>query len=151
MQMHKIEDIKEFMSLLFLKEIFDKFQVSSMEVKTFVSISIKGNFFCDWLNEEERELYGTCEYVPWKVLRPLAFSIIRGKQTPKILRINFIHTMENGDCGGLRIQYEYEKKELVCISSYTSANFSLDKSKEQQWDENCSEFLKKNQIVSTRI
>lgn len=149
MQMHKIEDVKEFMSLLFLKEIFDKFQVGSMEVRTFVPISIKGNFFSDWLGEEERELYGTCEYVPWKVLRPLAFSLIRGKQTPQMLRINFIHTMENGDCGGLRIQYE--NNELVCISSYTPANFSLDKSKEQQWDENCSVFLKKNQIVSTLL
>lgn len=149
MQMHKIEDVKEFMSLLFLKEIFDKFQVGSMEVRTFVPISIKGNFFFDWLGEEERELYGTCEYVPWKVLRPLAFSLIRGKQTPQMLRINFIHAMENGDCGGLRIQYE--NNELVCISSYTPANFSLDKSKEQQWDENCSVFLKKNQIVSTLL
>ncbi len=139
--MFQIEDVKEFMEFLFLKEIFDKFCVSSMELKTFVPISVKGNLLTDWLSEEDRERYGDMDYVPWKLLRPLAFSLIKGKQTPKMLRIQFVHYMENGDCGGLRIQFK--KNELICISTYTAANFTLDKSREQFWDDNCSEFLQK--------
>lgn len=149
MQMYQVEEVKEFMELLFLKENFDKFCVSSLELKTLVSISIKGNLLTDWLGEEEKERYGTLEYVPWKLLRPVAFSLIKGKQIPQLMRIQFVHYMANGDCGGLRIQFENNR--LVCISSYTSANFSLDKSKEQFWDENCSEFFHKNQIVSTLL
>lgn len=149
MKMYKIEDVKEFMGLLFLKGIFDKFCVGSMELKTLVPISIKGTLMADWLSEEDKETYGNCEYVPWHLLRPVAFSLIKGKQTPQLLRINFVHYMENGDCGGLRVQYE--KNELICISSYTPANFSLDKSREQVWDDKCSEFLTKNQIVSTQL
>lgn len=147
MKLFQIEDVKEFMEFLFLKEMFDKFCVSSMEIKTFVSISVKGNLLTDWLSEEEKELYGETEFVPWKLLRPLAFSLIRGKQTPRMMRLQFVHYMANGDCGGLRIQFE--NNQLMCISSYTPAHFTLDKSREQVWDENCAEFFHKNNIVST--
>lgn len=149
MKMFKIEDVKEFMELLFLKEIFDKFCVGSVELKTLVPISIKGNLLTDWLGEEEKELYGGLEYVPWKLLRPVAFSLIKGRQTPQMMKIQFVHYLPNGDCGGIRVQYE--NGELVCISSYTTANFSLDKSDEQIWDENCASFFLKNQVVSTLL
>lgn len=149
MQIYKIDDVREFMAVLFLKENFDKFCVGTMEIKTFVSISVKGNLLTEWLTEEEKEVYGSREYVPWKLLRPLAFSLIKGEQTPQLLRIQFVHYTNNGDCGGLRIQYE--NNELHCISSYTPANFTLDKSSEQMWDNQCSEFLDKNRIVSTRL
>lgn len=149
MQIYKIEDVREFMAVLFLKENFDKFCVGTMEIKTFVSITVKGNLLADWLSEEEKEIYGSREYVPWKLLRPLAFSMIKGEQTPRLLRIQFVHYMNNGDCGGLRIQYE--NNELHCISSYTPANFILDKSSEQIWDDQCVEFFHKNEIVSTRL
>ncbi len=149
MQIYKIDDVREFMAVLFLKENFDKFCVGTMEIKTLVSISVKGNLLTEWLTEEEKEVYGSMEYVPWKLLRPLAFSLIKGEQTPQLLRIQFVHYMNNGDCGGLRIQYE--NNELHCISSYTPANFTLDKSSEQMWDDKCSEFFHKNRIVSTRL
>ena len=149
MQIYKIEDVREFMAVLFLKENFDKFCVGTMEIKTFVSITVKGNLLADWLSEEEKEIYGSREYVPWKLLRPLAFSMIKGEQTPRLLRIQFVHYLNNGDCGGLRIQYE--NNELHCISSYTPANFTLDKSSEQIWVDKCVEFFHKNEIVSTRL
>ncbi len=149
MQMYKIEDVKEFMSLLFLKENFDKFCVGSVELKTVVPISIHGNLQLDWLNEEERALYEGYEYVPWKLLRPMVFSLIKGKQTPQMMRIQFVHYFDNDDCGGLRIQYE--NGELTCISMYTASTFTLDKSNEQMWDDHCNEFLKKNRIVSTHL
>ncbi len=149
MQIYKIDDVREFMAVLFLKENFDKLCVGTMEIKTLVSISVKGNLLTEWLTEEEKEVYGSREYVPWKLLRPLAFSLIKGEQTPQLLRIQFVHYMNNGDCGGLRIQYE--NNELHCISSYTPANFTLDKSSEQMWDDKCSEFFHKNRIVSTRL
>lgn len=149
MKLHKIEEVKEFMELLFYKEIFDKFCVSGMEIKTMATFSINGQLNTDWLEEEERERCAALEYVPWRLLRPIAFSLIRGKRTPDFMRIQFVHYMENGDHGGLRIQYE--NGELTCMSSYTAAQFLLDKSSELSWDENCHYFLKKNGIVSTPI
>ena len=55
MKCYRIEDVKEFMELLFLKDIFDKFCMSSMELKTLVSFSVNGNMFPDWLDEEDRK------------------------------------------------------------------------------------------------
>lgn len=149
MKLYRIEDVKEFMELLFLKDIFDKFCVGSMELKTFVSISVKGNLLSGWLDAEEQEKCEKLAYVPWRLFQPTAFSLIRGKQTPKMLRIQFVHYMENGDCGGLRVQYE--NNELTCMSSYTLADFSLDKGPEQLWDENCAKFFKKNNIVAEEV
>lgn len=149
MKIFQIEDVREFMEHLFLKEMFDKFCVGSMEIKTLVSISVKGNLCADWLDGVERELYAELEFVPWKLFRPIAFSMIRGKQKPRMLRIYFVYYMENGDCGGLRVQYENDR--LTCMSTYTPAQFSMDKRKEQQWDENCENFFRKNKIVSTRL
>ncbi len=149
MKCYRIEDVKEFMELLFLKDVFDKFCMGSMELKTLVTFSVKGNMFPDWLEEETKEIYGNYEYVPWKLFRPTAFSLIRGKQTPTMLRIQFVHYMENGDCGGLRVQFE--NRELTCMSSYTAAEFTMDKRAELLWDENCSHFLKKNKILSTEL
>ena len=80
MKCYRIEDVKEFMELLLLKEVFDKFCMGSMELKTLVSFSVKGNLLSDWLDEEAKERYGMSEYVPWKLFRPTAFSLIRGKQ-----------------------------------------------------------------------
>ena len=149
MKVFKIEDVKEFMQLLFLKENFDKFCLGGMELKTLVSFAIKGNLCTDWLDGVDKEKYGHMEYVPWKLLRPVAFSMIRGKQSPSMMRINFVHYMEDGGCGGLRVQYE--NGQLACISSYTAAHFSLDKSEEQLWDENCKRFLQKNNIVVSEV
>lgn len=149
MKLFKIEDVKGFMELLFLKEIFDGFCLGSMEIRTMVAISVRGNLILDWLDSEYREIYKETEYVPWKLFRPTAFAMIRGKQPPETMRIYFVHQLENGDCGGLRVQYENDG--LVCMSSYTPAHFSMDKSAEQMWDEKCAEFFRKNGIVSTLL
>ncbi len=145
MKILEIEDTKEFMQLLFLKDMFDKFGVSGFEVKTFVPISIRGNLSADWLTEEDRERYQNWRYTPWKLLRPVAFSLIRGNQTPQMLRVNFVHFMENGDQGGFRVQYEHQR--LTCVSSYTELSYSMEREKERVWDEQCEDFLKKHSVV----
>lgn len=149
MKAYKIEDVKQFMEMLFLKNAFNKFLVGNVEIKTLTSITIKGNMNHEWLDDNDSEIYKDSEYVPWKLLQPTVFSLIRGTKSPDILRINFMHYMENGDCGGLRIQFE--NNELLCISSFTNQTFSMDKGNEQMWDENCLSFLKKNNVVCYEI
>ena len=149
MKMYEIEDVKPFMGQLLLQETFDKFCVSMAEIRTLVSIRFQGNLRHEWLLPEEAEKYQSFEYVPWKLLRPIVFDLVKGKQTPEFMKIQFVHYRENGDCGGLRIQYEAGK--LSCLSSYTSAEFSLERNQEIIWDENCLKFLSKHGIVSTQL
>lgn len=149
MKMYQIEEVKPFMAQLLLQETFDKFCVSVAEIRTIVPITIKGTMSHDWLSPEDAEKYKELEYIPWKLLRPVVFELIKGKQTPDFLKIQFVYYSENGDCGGLRVQFEAGT--LTCLSTYTPAKFSLDRNAETFWDENCQAFLKKHEIVSTQL
>ena len=149
MKMYQIEEVKPFMAQLLLQETFDKFCVSVAEIRTIVPITIKGTMSHDWLSPEDAEKYKELEYIPWKLLRPVVFELIKGKQTPDFLKIQFVYYSENGDCGGLRVQFEAGT--LICLSTYTPAEFSLDRNAETFWDENCQAFLKKHEIVSTQL
>ena len=149
MKMYQIEEVKPFMAQLLLQEIFDKFCVSVAGIRTIVPITIKGTMSHDWLSPEDAEKYKELEYIPWKLLRPVVFELIKGKQTPDFLKIQFVYYSENGDCGGLRVQFEAGT--LTCLSTYTPAEFSLDRNAETFWDENCQAFLKKHEIVSTQL
>lgn len=149
MKMYQIEEVKPFMAQLLLQETFDKFCVSVAEIRTIVPITIKGTMSHDWLSPEDVEKYKELEYIPWKLLRPVVFELIKGKQTPDFLKIQFVYYSENGDCGGLRVQFEAGT--LTCLSTYTPAEFSLDRNAEMFWDENCQAFLKKHEIVSTQL
>lgn len=149
MKMYQIEEVKPFMAQLLLQETFDKFCVSVAEIRTIVPITIKGTMSHDWLSPEDAEKYKELEYIPWKLLRPVVFELIKGKQTPDFLKIQFVYYSENGDCGGLRVQFEAGT--LTCLSTYTPAEFSLDRNAETFWDENCHAFLKKHEIVSTQL
>ena len=64
MKVFKIEDVKEFMQLLFLKENFDKFCLGGMELKTLVTFAIKGNLCADWLTRKSMGIWsmypGSC-------------------------------------------------------------------------------------------
>ena len=119
MKMYQIEEVKPFMAQLLLQEIFDKFCVSVAEIRTIVPITIKGTMSHDWLSPEDAEKYKELEYIPWKLLRPVVFELIKGKQTPDFLKIQFVYYSENGDCGGLRVQFEAGT--LTCLSTYTPA------------------------------
>lgn len=149
MKMYQIEEVKPFMAQLLLQETFDKFCVSVAEIRTIVPITIKGTMSHDWLSPEDAEKYKELEYIPWKLLRPVVFELIKGKQTPDFLKIQFVYYSENGDCGGLRVQFEAGT--LTCLSTYTAGGFSLDRNAETFWDENCQAFLKKHEIVSTQL
>ena len=149
MKMYQIEEVKPFMAQLLLQETFDKFCVSVAEIRTIVPITIKGTMSHDWLSPEDAEKYKELEYIPWKLLRPVVFELIKGKQTPDFLKIQFVYYSEYGDCGGLRVQFDAGT--LTCLSTYTPAEFSLDRNAETFWDENCQAFLKKHEIVSTQL
>ena len=82
MKMYQIEEVKPFMAQLLLQETFDKFCVSVAEIRTIVPITIKGTMSHDWLSPEDAEKYKELEYIPWKLLRPVVFELIKGKQTP---------------------------------------------------------------------
>lgn len=141
-----IENVREFMAHLFSGEMFDRFHVASCEVTTFVTFRTDGKRHDAWYDTDEKVEDAT-GLVTWKQLKPYVYDWIKGKKVPEKLCIDFCHYMANGDAGSLRVQYE--KETLQIFTGYMQKEFSLNKEAQQEWDVNCQNFIKKNNIVST--
>ena len=49
--------------------------------------------------------------------------------------------------GGLYINVQYENQEMICVTGTSMKQFTLDRTLENEWDENVKKFLKKNGVV----
>lgn len=142
----KIEDVKSFMSELLSGSMFDRFLITEAQVKTFVQTRISGAVLRDWYSEDELEKDEQLEeYVRWKQIRPIVFQLVKGKKVPQSLILHFVCKKKNKDVGAIQIQYE--EKQLRMITAYSTAEFTLDKSAEFEWDEQCRNFLKGYRIA----
>lgn len=144
----EIENIKGFMEQLFNGEMFDRFHVRNCEVTTFVTFQIDGTRHDAWYDTDEK-MEDATGLVLWQQLKPYVFTWIKGKRVPEKMCLDFCHYMANGDVGSIRIQYEQER--LQIFTGYMQKEFSLDRGNQQEWDENCIQFIRKNGIVSTQL
>lgn len=157
----KIPEVKVFMAKLLTQQVFDGFLLKEMELQTFTSFTINGQFHEDFFSQEELEERGDKKYTLWNDVRPIAFSMIKGNKTPLHLKIVFQlpkeHTkhmverlagrMSLDDIGGLYINIRFDKGELYIITGTAIKTFTLDKSLEQEWDKEVKNFLQKQGII----
>ncbi len=141
----KIDNVKEFMSALFFSEMFDRFLVMDVEIKMLFTTTISGRINSGWNQDEGQQEQTSQEYVCWKQLREKVCNLIKGKQAPLEMNICYLHVMENKDVASLKIMFSQEG--LRIMTGYSDADFTLDRTKKQQWDENNREFLKKHNIA----
>ncbi|MCL2610958.1 MAG: DUF5721 family protein [Defluviitaleaceae bacterium] len=125
-------ETKELMQKLLKEDVFDAFIVRNLELLSFAKFEITGP-------------------VAWRVLKPIIFSIIKGNEVPKSLRIVFIldeietvKLHENAANFSLNMNFNGE----VFFTTGTSAKiFSLDKSIDHVWEDYIINFFKNNKIV----
>ncbi len=142
----EIEDVKEFMGQLFHSDsMFDTFDVHDIKVQTLYLTTISGRVNTKWLDTEEE----AGEFVHWSDVRPIVFQLIKGKKTPQSMVLNFTKILEAGNRGALQVRYE--ENGLRLITGYSMAEFSLDKTKEQDWDQQCMQYLVSKEISYTKI
>ena len=140
----KVIDIKGFMAKLLLKEIFDEFLVIEAEISTDIRFSIDGHIQEEFFTIEEREELPKERIALWKRLRPICFELIKGKKTPKNMKIVFRYREE--DIEGLYLHIRYEKESLYCITGVSMRIFTMEKGLEHSWDKKVQEFLKTSEI-----
>lgn len=157
-----VEDIKALTQKLFLGSDFDQFLVKEAQVVTFNRFTIDGHIRSGFYSEEERGLLQLEEFSSWKTLRPICFSLIKGKRLPESFRIDLMASKAQADTffqegqldreqvRGLYLQIRYEDGKLVCITGTSLAVFTLDKTFESAWDEYVESFLKEREIAVTR-
>ena len=83
----KLTDIKGFMNKLLRSETFDHFLLQEAAIVTGASFVIDGRINKDFYTEEEKEILGIKDLsiLPFSMLRPQCFDLIKGKEKPRQL------------------------------------------------------------------
>ena len=161
----KVLEIKTFMSQLFLGEAFDLFLLYELEIQTANQYKINGRLNRKWYDNDELEALEGREYSSWKEMRQFAFQIIKGNKSPQSMKIIFSlpkekvnKVLEKSGAGllseqveGLFLNVKYENGELHLITGTSLKVFTMDKTLEQEWDEEVLIFLKKCSVPCEEV
>ncbi len=156
MQIYKVlnEDIKTFMGLLLTGDNFNVFNVTAVEVQSFIDFNIKGTLDKNYLKEDEKDK----KYINWSEIQPFIFSIIKGNKQPKKMIINFLLPQKYTDklyenCSACFLNMKFENGEVTFTTATSQKEFSLDKSLDILWNEYVLNFfISKNiPVVKTEI
>ena len=142
----QIEDMGAFTRKLFLGKDFDDFLLKEANIVTFNRFTIDGRL-----------------HSLWSQVRPICFSLIKGKRLPESFQITleappkrldaFLAEcrlqMDAGQIKGLYLNIRYENGRLQCITGTSLAVFTLDKSVEREWDEYVGRMLKNMGIAAS--
>lgn len=160
-----IEDQKSFTAGLFLGGLFDAFLVREAEIVTFNRFSLDGRVRQGYYSDEELEEKRIEEYSAWPVVKPVCYSLIKGKRLPESFRIVFMLSpgakeaflarcaagMAPESVGGLYLNVSYENGEMHCVTGLSMNVFTLDKTLEREWDLEAGRFLKENGIAASSV
>lgn len=157
----KIDDVRQFTSKLLVGDTFDDFLVREAEINTFNTFSINGHVRQGYYTREElgENRIGTLS--SWAVLKPICFSLIKGKKLPGSFQIvlqaapgqveQFLSrgqlTVTMDQIKGLYVNIKYEDGKIMCVTGTSIGFFTLDKSLDTEWDEAVECFFKRQGIV----
>lgn len=159
----KIDDIKGFTKKLFIGDVFDIFLLREATIVTFNTFSIDGHIRQGYYTEQELEENKIEELSSWSVIKPICFSLIKGKKLPGSFQITLqlspeqvekflVHSQVgltvdqvNGICMNIR----YEDNVLYCVSGTSLNIFTLDRAIDIEWDEALRLFLRQQEIAYT--
>ena len=159
----KMEELKDFTRKLFVEEVFDWWMMREAVITTFNMFTIDGRIRKGYFMEQELEEKGIGELSPWKLVRPVCFSLIKGKRLPESFRITlqlpgarveqFLQSVQPDfkaeQVSGMYLNIRYEEQKLYCVTGTSLNVFTLDKKIEQEWDETVKRFLREREIVYT--
>lgn len=156
----KVEDIRQFTTGLFIGNLFDKFLVREADIVTFNAFHVDGRIKPGFYTEQETEEKEIGEYSAWEAIKPVCFSLIKGKRLPGSFQIVLLlgkkqveqflakrQTSVRADqVGGMYINIRYENGELFCVTGTSVNFFTMDKSLDMEWDNAVKEFFRRNGI-----
>lgn len=158
----KLTDVKTFMNQLLRSEIFDHFLLSEATIARDATITIDGHINSDFYSAEELEEYGLTDagILPYSMLRPTCYQLIRGKHTPVYFKFilmlspsNLEHTLSCSDSGfttndvnGIFLNLTFQNGQLTLTTGISYAVFSADHTLDHEWDTMIQKFLYKYSI-----
>ncbi len=158
-----ILNVKEFMNILLRSDAFDSFLLSEGAITTYMTFHLDGHSKTDFFSPEDETytLVSQEKYVPFSLVRPACFDLIKGRRTPSSFQFVFQLSSHNQartlaaidssfsteDISGMYLNLKYQNRQLTCTTGVSCRIFSLDKSLEQSWDELVKRFLKTHEIA----
>lgn len=155
-----IQDTKNFMSQLLIKEVFDSFHLSEAVIKTANSYSISGEMNKDFFSEEEFNNLPDQQYTRWTAVKPFCFSLIKGNKVPSYMKIVFLlpedlvaKLIAESDAGlafndinGLFFNIKYAEGKVSIVTGTSIKIFTMDKTLEHAFDSFAKSFLMEHGI-----
>lgn len=158
----EIKSVKNIMTHLLTRETFDRFTVSGITVRTFVTYTIDGTFEQDFFTDEEKESkdFPTETFVKYASVRKFLFEIIKGKRSPTYMKLVFhapsqlveylidksSSTFTKDDVNSLSATVFYKNGAVTIVTGTNYRVFSPDRSLDEAWDHFFEVFLTKNGI-----
>ena len=158
MKSYRIKDVKSFMARVLTMDTFDDFLLSEAKIFGKASFHLTGIAAEGFCNEEPKDESG---YVPYKKLREVCLSMMRGKQTPENFTMMFLLPREetekliaSSDCDipkedveQLSFLVRFKDGELFVITGSAYRVFTMDRSLNDAWDRWVELFLQKTGIA----
>ena len=149
-----ILNVKEFMNILLRTNTFDGFLLSEGSITTYMTLE----FFSP--EDAPYEQLRQEAYIPFSLVRPVCFDLLKGKHTPtsfhfvfQLSRDNLTRTLASidnalspEDISGMYLNLIYQNQQLTCTTGISRHLFSMDKSVEHSWDDLVKRFLKTHKI-----
>ena len=153
---------KDFMNKFLKTEIFDHFLLQEGIVVSFASYVIDGTITKGFYTDTEAEELGikTFHFLPFSMLRPRIFDLIKGKKAPSSFKFVLMLSPENqnrtmerigssytpADISAMSMNIKFQNQMLTLTTGNSYRIFSTDKTLEPEWDKFVRQFLSQHDI-----
>lgn len=151
------------MGKLLTGEDFDSFLLEEASIRTYNTFMIDGHQNKDFYTTEEWEnkQVRPYDFSTWRTIRPICFSLIKGKQTPAAFHF-VLHLMpeytpsilQKGDTAvtpqqikAFVLNIKYDGTALTLVTGTALHTFLPDKTPDNLWDQAIRQFLTKREIA----
>lgn len=158
----QLTDTKNFMNQLLRSEIFDRFLMTEAVIAQDVTITLDGRLKKDYYSVEELEEQNLREgdILPYSLIRPTLYQLIRGKKTPVYLKVvlmlseeNMEKTLSRSDSGltpldvsGMLLNIVYQNGSLTLTAGISYRTFTPEQTLNREWDKMVQKFLNRHSI-----
>lgn len=163
----RILDVKKCMHHMLAADTFDFLQLSDAKIVTKAVMTLDGHVAPGLFSADEEEALGmdAQRCLPYKELRPVCFSFIRGKRKPSFFHFTFLYPRaaltamlaeeqlleKQWQGAALALNMKYERDELLVTTGCSLQEFSLDRTLEQLWDACVLSFFKKMGVALEKV
>ena len=136
--------VKTFMGQLLREDIFDGFEVRTVDIGTNVHVSIDGLLAAEG---EEKPSFST-----WGSLRPLVYGIVKASPKPKYVKIVFSYCGAGAcelhpNAAALFLNMAYENDGVTFTTGTAQREFLMDRSLDTVWTEWVSGFFAQAKLL----